>query len=146
MSVGPTPQGRRVCRCTVEPGRERTDDECNLSSFLGSRRAHEEADVASPGRKGLSCPFCKVKPRHQMQAETDSPRKMSKSAHFITYSIAERPRGKGSCTDAPLSPLCFLPLKQLNPTLLGYEATRQRGEDWYLETGKPKKQKALLLL
>ena len=59
-----------------------------------------------------------------------SPRKMSKSAHFITYSIAERGHVERDLAPTlPLSPLCFLPRKQFNPTLLGYEATRQRGED-----------------
>ena len=55
-----------------------------------------------------------------------SPRKMSKSAHFITYSIAERGHVERDLAPTlPVSPLCFLPLKQFNPTLLGYETTRQ---------------------
>lgn len=108
-----------------------------LPSSSGPGRAHSsQSSQSRPGETHV--PLLKNEIHtHHMQKETAShPKKTSKSAHFITYSITEGGHLEKTLTWTLSAVILQLLLRVLPPRRFNFNPrpTRQKSEDWCLET------------
>lgn len=119
-----------------------------LPSSSGPGRAH--SSQSSQSRRGEThVPLLKNEIHtHHMQKETAShPKRTSKSAHFITYSVTEGGHLEKTLTLTLSAVILQLLLRVLPPRRFNFnpQPTRQKSEDCLVSGNRLKEQKALNL-